>query len=38
MLLSQTYDIIVNYEDGVLSVSKWFVIIVVAWMVSTAVK
>lgn len=34
VLAADTYDILVDYHDGVLSVSKWLVILVVAAIVA----
>jgi hypothetical protein len=38
VIAAHTYDIIVNYHDGVLSVSKWFLLFVLACLWAYAIK
>lgn len=33
MIAAHTYDVIVNYHDGVLSISKWFLFILLYWLI-----
>jgi len=38
LLAADTYDIILRYEDGVLSISKWVIIIIITAVFLIAVR